>query len=282
MSKKIVKEDIEDNESIGKVLNSYLESLIWSSGEEYDGKTIFDFDSKTKERLKDEILKFIELISVNKAAIAEMDTYSEEDFGHNFALASGGHGAGFFDDNNDILQDLASSFNAPELYVGDDGKLYVLGAENYIKESKEIKEPIRIKLSELKFLIKRIVKESQENETDQLILGYDEEQANKYVRNDDDFESGEDFIDEANQYDNDTEFTPHGSYTLGNSGGYLIMLSNDSEAAKVKDSFGSDNPVVSDWLPVETDENDESFIDKWVDDGEEHYDIPMSEVMRIN
>jgi hypothetical protein len=76
------------------------------------------------------------------------------------------------------------------------------------------------------------------------------------------------------------EFTPHGSYTVSNSGGYEIMLSNSGDAAKVRDAYGSDNPKTSDWLEIEyvTDEEGESnpVIDP------NGYNIPLNQVMRIN
>ena len=51
--------------------------------------------------------------------------------------------------------------------------------------------------------------------------------------------------------ENFEEFTPHGTYTISNTGGYEIMLSPDGEEAKVRDAFGSDNPKTSDWLKIE-------------------------------
>jgi hypothetical protein len=92
---------------------------------------------------------------------------------------------------------------------------------------------------------------------------------------------------ESNMFgEQDEEFTPHGSYTVSNSGGYEVMLSDDGEMARVKDGFGSDNPEISDWLPieyVETGEEDEDgfpSMDPVIDpDG---YNIPLNQVMRMN
>jgi hypothetical protein len=72
------------------------------------------------------------------------------------------------------------------------------------------------------------------------------------------------------------EFIPQGTYTVSNSGGYEIMLSDSGDAAKVRDAFGSNNPRVSDWLEIEYDENGEPVIDP------NGYNIPLNMVMRIN
>lgn len=83
------------------------------------------------------------------------------------------------------------------------------------------------------------------------------------------------------------DFTPQGSYSIGNAGGYEIELSDDGESARVKDAFGSDIPRISDWLDItyEEDEDwdgeneDERFIPVIDKDG---YNIPLNQVMRIN
>ena len=72
------------------------------------------------------------------------------------------------------------------------------------------------------------------------------------------------------------EFIPQGTYTVSNTGGYEIMLSDSGDAAKVRDAFGSNNPRVSDWLEIEYDENGEPVIDP------NGYNIPLNMVMRIN
>lgn len=78
------------------------------------------------------------------------------------------------------------------------------------------------------------------------------------------------------------EFIPHGSYTISNSGGYEIMLSDAGDAAKVRDAFGSDNPKTSDWLEIEhvpSEDGGEEF-DAVIDPN--GYNIPLNQVMRIN
>ena len=76
-------------------------------------------------------------------------------------------------------------------------------------------------------------------------------------------------------------FEVHGTYCISNSGGYEIMLHRSGDSAKVRDSFGSDNPETSDWLPIEYvtiegTEESEAVIDP------EGYNIPLNMVMRSN
>ena len=100
----------------------------------------------------------------------------------------------------------------------------------------------KIKLSELKALVKKLIKE---------------------------------------EYENQDDFVVHGYYTVSNSGGYEIMLSDTGEAAKVRDAYGSDNPKTSDWLEIEFIEDDETLDFEAVIDPE-GYNIPLNQVMRAN
>lgn len=76
----------------------------------------------------------------------------------------------------------------------------------------------------------------------------------------------------------DEPFEVHGHYTVSNNGGYEIMLSDDGEAARVRDAFGSDNPETSDWLPIEYVTNEDGEDEPVIDP--EGYNIPLSQVMR--
>src|ERR1035437_8890999 len=83
------------------------------------------------------------------------------------------------------------------------------------------------------------------------------------------------------------EFILQGIYTVSNTGGYEIMLSDDGDSARVRDAFGSDNPKTSDWLEIEY------VVDDEADPEDGHpammpvidpkgYNIPLNMVMRIN
>lgn len=76
-------------------------------------------------------------------------------------------------------------------------------------------------------------------------------------------------------------FKEHGFYTLGNAGGYLVEISDCGECARLKESWGNENPQITDWLPIEYDDSneDECFVGV-IDPG--GYDIPLDMVIRIN
>ena len=82
-------------------------------------------------------------------------------------------------------------------------------------------------------------------------------------------------------YDEEETFTPQGSYTVSNSGGYEIMLNNSGDAAKVRDAFGSSDPKTSDWLEIEYVPDEETGESEPVIDPN-GYNIPLSQVMRMN
>lgn len=121
------------------VINQYLETALWSSGDgdleyidsEYD---INDIDPGSKREAEQDIEKMIDM--AEKAGV--LDPYlnaftgdSWGQFGHDFWLTRNGHGAGFWD-RSEIddevgkkLTDLANSFGEASPYVGDDGKIYI-------------------------------------------------------------------------------------------------------------------------------------------------------------
>ena len=92
--------------------------------------------------------------------------------------------------------------------------------------------------------------------------------------------------EEYTEGDEDEEFVVHGHYTVSNSGGYEIMLTDSGDAARVRDAFGSDNPKTSDWLEIEYVEDENGEPDE---DGNlplepvidpQGYNIPLNLVMR--
>jgi hypothetical protein len=81
-------------------------------------------------------------------------------------------------------------------------------------------------------------------------------------------------------FEEDEEFIPHGTYTISNAGGYEVMLSDDGDAAKVRDAYGSDNPQTSDWLEIEYVPGEDGEMEPVIDP--QGYDIPLNMVMRVN
>ncbi len=78
-------------------------------------------------------------------------------------------------------------------------------------------------------------------------------------------------------YMNEEEFVCHGYYTVSNSGGYEIMLSNSNDAAKIKDPKSGE---ISDWLEIEYVPSEDGESEPVIDPN--GYDIPLNMVMRAN
>jgi hypothetical protein len=122
-----LREDVNLGElNIDEILNSYLETALWaeeSDENDLQDKTINDFNEESVANSKIEIYNFIK--KAQQEAPDELNTYDSNTLGHNLWLSRNGHGAGFFDDNNDKLQNLARSMKPVDIYLGDDGKIYI-------------------------------------------------------------------------------------------------------------------------------------------------------------
>ena len=110
-------------------LRSYLETALWSSITEEEGNplddtySIDDIDKASIEKAEKEVKAFEE-----KAESLLSDDDKAQHVGHDFWLTRNGHGAGFWDGdyvNGEALTQLAKSFGTCDMYVGDDGKVYL-------------------------------------------------------------------------------------------------------------------------------------------------------------
>ena len=117
---------MKDDYDVNEILNSYLETALWaeeSDENDLQDKTINDIDGNSKQTAWSDIMKFMQ--AATQTAMDELRTYDNKAVGHNLWLSRNGHGAGFFDDNNDKLQNLARSMKPVDIYLGDDGKIYI-------------------------------------------------------------------------------------------------------------------------------------------------------------
>lgn len=120
------------------MLTQYIGTALWSStddkGDPLDSKySTENLAPETKTKMKQDCAAFYEKA---KALIEAEDTNphskhfrkAEEMAGHDFWLTRNGHGAGFWDgdwEQGDELTRIAKEFKECDLYVGDDGLLYV-------------------------------------------------------------------------------------------------------------------------------------------------------------
>ena len=119
-------------EHSGKMfVQAYLVCALWAS---MDGDKpldenygLEDFATETTEKMESEALKFF---NENIGLINQTpDGYGYDSAGHDLWLTRVGHGAGFWDGDagqaGDKLTELADVLGSQDLYVGDDGKIYV-------------------------------------------------------------------------------------------------------------------------------------------------------------
>jgi hypothetical protein len=119
------------------IATAYIQCALWSSvddeGEPLDGLyEVWDLSDEATTSIMEEIGDFLDLLA--SEGIDWDAGWTAEQLGHDFWLTRNGHGAGFWDryggadlreDLGDLLTKWAKSFGSSDLYVGDDGKLYL-------------------------------------------------------------------------------------------------------------------------------------------------------------
>lgn len=112
-------------------LASYIETALWSSTDDagipLDDSKFSDVElaPETIERMTADCERFIK----ESASILDANT-ALYPVAHDFWLTRNHHGAGFWDGDypeaiGKALTDLAHSFGECDLYIGDDGKIYL-------------------------------------------------------------------------------------------------------------------------------------------------------------
>jgi hypothetical protein len=123
---------------------AYIECALWAStddsdetgGESLDANySIDDLAPETLKQMQEDCEQFCDVSYEDlQRAYMHRRNYSEANAGHDFWLTRNGHGAGFWDRGfGDLRTDTiggrlsrdAKSFGSCDLYVGDDGKLYI-------------------------------------------------------------------------------------------------------------------------------------------------------------
>lgn len=121
---------------------AYAIAALWSTtdddGEHLDNKyNVSDFSPKALTRIINDCGKFYDEMKDVLAAAWESSEYRApinctplEYAGHDFWLTRAGHGCGFWDGDypekeGEILTEKAKEFGEVDIYVGDDGKLYI-------------------------------------------------------------------------------------------------------------------------------------------------------------
>ena len=112
-----------------RVLDSYLETMMWADGKDPDTDEAFDgiLSEELKKESEADVKKFLKLVD-DKGI--DLTKYQIEQIGHDFWLTRNGHGAGFWDGDYEdkdgkILTMISESFGSKSPYLGDDGLIYL-------------------------------------------------------------------------------------------------------------------------------------------------------------
>lgn len=111
-------------------LSSYIETALWSSTDD-DGEPLdatydaTDLDVSALRKMREDCTDFV----TANAVTLDVCGLSASQAGHDFWLTCNGHGAGFWDRGigklGEVLSDAAKVYGSCDLYVGDDGLIYV-------------------------------------------------------------------------------------------------------------------------------------------------------------
>lgn len=118
---------------------AYIEAALWSSTDDNDVPLDSQYDEsdiapETLAKIVADCERFqeqcSELLTDENCSRVSGECTIDEMAGHDFWLTRNGHGAGFWDGNwNEPaatrLTDAAHAFGFCDLYVGDDGRLYI-------------------------------------------------------------------------------------------------------------------------------------------------------------
>jgi hypothetical protein len=112
-------------------VNEYLVSALWADLPEenmHDGLTVKNIHADSVAKATYDCVRFIEqnIDDVNSA----VEAMSIGHVAHDFWLTRNGHGAGFWDGDyeeklGDRLTAAAQKFGEADLYIGDDGWIYI-------------------------------------------------------------------------------------------------------------------------------------------------------------
>jgi len=121
-----------DNET---ALNSYIETMLWSSSDVIDGEDVQmdSLDNELAPEVRPQAKKDLEEFykKAEKAGV-DLTKYDDGNIGHDFWLTRNGHGAGFWDGDYEdadgkTLTKISKEFKELHPLLGDDGFIHVEG-----------------------------------------------------------------------------------------------------------------------------------------------------------
>jgi hypothetical protein len=107
-----------------KFLAAYIEAALWSTTLDTN-YTVDDIDPESLEFMRQDCARF------KAQNAADLEGIHDAQAGHDFWLTRNRHGAGFWDRGlgvvGDRLTNACYEFGESDVYVGDDGKVHVIG-----------------------------------------------------------------------------------------------------------------------------------------------------------
>ena len=141
--------------NIDVILDSYLETALWTEedmlGEE-NNFSIYDFSEEDRNESRKQIKWFVD------TAKSSLNGLSDTAIGHDIWLSRNGHGSGFWDrdipkHDSDFLMELCHQLGTVNIYVGDNGNLYMDSySDKYLKfDVKKYREELKLKKAAKKY-----------------------------------------------------------------------------------------------------------------------------------
>jgi hypothetical protein len=120
---------------IEQMLSAYIATALWSSNDDDgkpldDTKTHFDLSEECLTKFREDCTKFATENYETITNCFDNDNCCWGQAGHDFWLTRNGHGAGFWDgdwpkEQGQLLTEKSENFGEVDIYIGDDGKIYV-------------------------------------------------------------------------------------------------------------------------------------------------------------
>lgn len=119
-----------DSKTLERALGAYIECALWSTVGD-DGEPLDatygpdDLSEEAQAKMRGDVSDFFE----GCADLIAVSGLTPEQVGHDFWLTRNRHGAGFWDrglgEVGEQLTEMAHPYGSCDLYVGDDGSLYI-------------------------------------------------------------------------------------------------------------------------------------------------------------
>ena len=118
------------SKNMNTILQSYIECALWSSTDDEGNPLDATYGPEDlHETALREMRLDVDAFTADNSDVLQASNLTDEQIGHDFWLTRNGHGAGFWDRGlgkiGAQLSEEAKVYGESNIYVGDDGKLYL-------------------------------------------------------------------------------------------------------------------------------------------------------------